>query len=103
MGVSPGWGGGARLVRLVGRQQALQMLGTAEKLNIDKAMECGLVDREVPEGQVCLIHKRSSIIMGHSPQNVANWVGFSTVKALVTIWMYRTIIPKGHNKYVALL
>lgn len=52
MGVSPGWGGGARLVRLVGRQRALQMLGTAEKLNLNEAIQCGLVDREIPMEQV---------------------------------------------------
>ena len=40
-----GWGGGARLVKLVGRQQALRMLGTAERLRARKALDCGLVDR----------------------------------------------------------
>lgn len=47
MGVSPGWGGATRLTRLVGRQRALQLLGTAMPLNASQALELGLVDRIV--------------------------------------------------------
>ncbi|KAJ0407199.1 hypothetical protein ATCC90586_005288 [Pythium insidiosum] len=44
MGVSPGWGGGARLHKVVGRQQALRLLCTAERLNATRAQSIGLVD-----------------------------------------------------------
>ena len=47
MGVSPGWGGATRLTRLVGRQTALQLLGTALPLNMAQALEYGLVDKVV--------------------------------------------------------
>ena len=57
MGVSPGWGGGARLVRLVGRQQGLRMLGTAQKINMKEAIECGLVDGELQQEQVCTFYE----------------------------------------------
>jgi len=50
MGVSPGWGGATRLTRLVGRQRALQLLGTAMPLNASQALDFGLVDHIVQAG-----------------------------------------------------
>lgn len=44
LGLSPGWGGGGRLLRLVGRRQALQLLGSARKVSAEEALEVGLVD-----------------------------------------------------------
>lgn len=44
MGVSPGWGGGARLYKLVGRQQALRLLCAAEKVTSTRAVAIQLVD-----------------------------------------------------------
>lgn len=44
MGVSPGWGGGARLYKILGRQQALRLFCTAEKLPSSRAVELQLVD-----------------------------------------------------------
>lgn len=44
MGVSPGWGGGARLYKLVGRQNALRLLCTAEKLSAARSLELQLAD-----------------------------------------------------------
>jgi ethylmalonyl-CoA/methylmalonyl-CoA decarboxylase len=44
MGVSPGWGGGARLYKLVGRQHALRLLCTAAKTLPEEALRLGLAD-----------------------------------------------------------
>lgn len=44
MGVSPGWGGGARLYKLVGRQHALRLLCTATKTSARDAVALGLAD-----------------------------------------------------------
>lgn len=44
MGVSPGWGGGARLHKLVGRQHALRLLCTATKTSPEDAVRLGLAD-----------------------------------------------------------
>ncbi|GMF59502.1 unnamed protein product [Phytophthora fragariaefolia] len=44
MGVSPAWGGGARLYKIVGRQQSLRLLCTAEKLTAQRALEINLAD-----------------------------------------------------------
>lgn len=44
MGISPGWGGGTRLTKLVGRSRALRLLASAEKVTAEAALELGLVD-----------------------------------------------------------
>ncbi|KAF4321619.1 hypothetical protein BBO99_00000740 [Phytophthora kernoviae] len=44
MGVSPAWGGGARLYKILGRQNALRLLCTAEKLSSQRALELQLAD-----------------------------------------------------------
>lgn len=51
MGVSPGWGGTFRLVKLLGRSKALRVLGFAEPLTADEALNIGLVDQVVDDGQ----------------------------------------------------
>jgi ethylmalonyl-CoA/methylmalonyl-CoA decarboxylase len=44
MGLSPGWGGGARLARLVGRTRALRLLCGAELVGAEQALAMGLCD-----------------------------------------------------------
>jgi ethylmalonyl-CoA/methylmalonyl-CoA decarboxylase len=48
MGLSPGWGGGARLVNLVGRTRALRLLCGAETVSTEQALAMGLADLVVP-------------------------------------------------------
>ena len=45
LGLITGWGGTQRLPRLVGRAKALEMFVAAEKINANRALEMGLVDR----------------------------------------------------------
>ena len=47
MGVTPGWGGATRLVQLVGRSKALQVLGTAAPYDAEACVAMGLVDHVV--------------------------------------------------------
>lgn len=44
MGLVPGWGGAARLVRIVGSQNALKLLSGAKKVDPDLGKQMGLVD-----------------------------------------------------------
>lgn len=44
LSLCPGWGGGSRLVQIIGRNQALKVLLQAEKLQAPKAYELGIVD-----------------------------------------------------------
>jgi len=50
LGVAPGWGGGARLVRQVGARRALPLLARAERLSAASAAAAGLVDEVVDAG-----------------------------------------------------
>ncbi len=51
-GIMTGWGGTQRLLRLVGRSKATEMLLTGDILTAQQALAIGLVDRVVPEGQI---------------------------------------------------
>lgn len=50
LGVSPAWHGARRLVELVGRGRALQMLLAGEPVEMEEAHRLGLVDIVAPEG-----------------------------------------------------
>lgn len=51
-GIMTGWGGAQRLLRLVGRPKALELLLTGDVVSAQEALAMGLVDRVVPQGQV---------------------------------------------------
>jgi len=48
--ISPAWGGGADLVRLVGPSTALRLLSRADLLDATAAMTAGLADAAAPQG-----------------------------------------------------
>jgi enoyl-CoA hydratase len=60
LGVPPGYGGTQRLVQLIGKGKALEMLLTADVINAETAMNLGLVDHVVEPEQ--LIDKCKEII-----------------------------------------
>ena len=47
LGASPGWGGAYRLQSIVGRSNALRLLGSCVKVNAEQALSMGLVDQVV--------------------------------------------------------
>ena len=47
MGVAPGWGGAGRLVELLGRRRALQLLLSCRKVTVQEGLELGLFDNQV--------------------------------------------------------
>lgn len=49
MGITTGWSGGTRLVGLIGRRNALELLLTCDQLSADQAVEIGLVDHILDE------------------------------------------------------
>ena len=52
MGVAPGWGGVARLVRLVGRNKALKLMASGKVLRANEAVAMGLADEILDEESV---------------------------------------------------
>jgi enoyl-CoA hydratase len=51
LGIMVGWGGGQRLLRVVGRSRALRLLLTGASLTAEQALKIGLVDEVVPAGE----------------------------------------------------
>lgn len=51
IGISPAWGGGQRLLRLVGYSRALEWLATGYVLSAKEALTHGLVNRLTPIGE----------------------------------------------------
>jgi len=49
MGVAPGWGGASRLVDIVGKRKALQLLLSCQKVGLQEGLNCGLIDAELDE------------------------------------------------------
>ena len=52
LGVPPGYGGTQRLIHLVGKGRALEMLLTGDAINAQKAYEMGLVNHVVPQEEL---------------------------------------------------
>ena len=52
LGVISGWGGGPRLVHLLGKGRALRLMTTGDLLSANEALALGLVDEVVPPDQV---------------------------------------------------
>jgi enoyl-CoA hydratase len=51
LGLTPGWGAGQRLLRLVGHSRALEWLVTGKILTPQEAAACGLANRVVRQGE----------------------------------------------------
>ncbi len=52
LGIHPGWGGTARLPRLIGATDALPAILTGRAFSAKRARDVGLVDRKVPQDQL---------------------------------------------------
>ena len=49
MGVAPGWGGASRLVDIVGKRKALQLMLSCQKVGLQEGLDCGLFDAELDD------------------------------------------------------
>ncbi len=79
LGIAPGWGGNARMTRLLGRAKALDLILNARRLSPREALEAGLVDRVFPPGELMArAMEYAAGISGRAPLAVQTAVRSST-------------------------
>ncbi|KAK2844267.1 hypothetical protein Q5P01_010926 [Channa striata] len=90
MGLVPGWGGAARLVNIVGSQNALKLLGGALKVDSEFGLQIGLSDgvleaSQASEGAETLI------------QQAENWLGRYTKGPAPVIQAVKKVVLSGRE------
>ena len=77
LGVLPGTGGTQRLVRIVGKAKAIELMATGELFAFEKGMELGLLNQifEAENGETFLEHVLSYAQQFTTPQKAAHAVG----------------------------
>jgi len=68
LGFLPGWGGTSRITRLLGKSKAAELILTGKRIDAQRALDIGLVNRVVPANE--LISSSESLlqkIIKHSP------------------------------------
>ncbi|XP_054477944.1 ethylmalonyl-CoA decarboxylase [Anoplopoma fimbria] len=90
MGLVPGWGGAARLSRIVGSQNALRLLGGALKVDPELGLEIGLADGvlEVPKAE-----EGAGILL----QQAENWLSHYTKGAAPVIQAVKKVVLSGRE------
>ncbi|XP_056267248.1 ethylmalonyl-CoA decarboxylase [Pseudoliparis swirei] len=71
MGLVPGWGGAARLCRIVGSQNALKLLGGALKVDPELGLEIGLADGVLEAGDAAGVLQRAERWLGRYTEGAA--------------------------------
>lgn len=90
MGLVPGWGGAARLVRTVGSQNALKLLGGALKVDPELGLQIGLADGvlEVPQAEEGA---------GTLLQQAENWLSCYTKGPAPVIQAVKKVVLSGRE------
>jgi enoyl-CoA hydratase/carnithine racemase len=72
LGIMGGAGGTARLIRLIGKEYALEMELTGDPINAQEAYRIGLISKVVPEGQVVMAAEDlAKRILANAPAAIA--------------------------------
>jgi len=105
MGVSPGWGGGARLVRLVGRSKALKILASGKVLRAGEAQAIGLADEVLDDGNDSSSDSNSSSSSDSSSSShdaavefISKLVGSKDTDVVRTVKMISTVAEEESMK-----
>jgi enoyl-CoA hydratase len=69
LGITPGLGGGQRLIRLIGRAHARSMILLGEPLTATEAWELGLVDRVVPSDKLWDVAMETARTLAAKPRH----------------------------------
>jgi len=93
LGITPGWGGGSRLVSLVGRRLAIELLGTSRRLSSNDALKLDIVEKIV-NNSVELMHATSSVLLPYTQQPYP-----SAVRALKQVVVAATCYQANNSRY----
>uniref|UniRef100_A0A8C6UXW0 Uncharacterized protein n=1 Tax=Neogobius melanostomus TaxID=47308 RepID=A0A8C6UXW0_9GOBI len=87
MGLVPGWGGAARLVRVVGSQNALKLLGGAVKVDPELGLQIGLADDVLEDAQ-----EQRTVL-----QQAENWLNCYTKGPAPVIQAVKKVVISGRE------
>ncbi|XP_008275193.1 ethylmalonyl-CoA decarboxylase isoform X2 [Stegastes partitus] len=90
MGLVPGWGGAARLVRIVGSQNALKLLGGAVKVDPELGLHIGLSDGVLDAQQ-------EGEGVGTLRQQAENWLSRYTKGPAPVIQAVKKVVLSGRE------
>ncbi|KAL6108886.1 echdc1 [Pungitius sinensis] len=90
MGLVPGWGGAARLTRIVGGQNALKLLAGALKVDPGLGLQIGLADGVVEA-------PRAAEGAGAALQQAENWLSHYTEGAAPVIRAVKKVVSSGRE------
>ncbi|XP_037533031.1 ethylmalonyl-CoA decarboxylase [Nematolebias whitei] len=90
MGLVPGWGGAARLVRIVGSQNALKLLGGAVKVDYELGVHIGLADGVLEDNQ-------EAEGAGTPLQRAENWISRYTEGPAPVIRAVKKVVVSGRE------
>lgn len=102
LGVLPGFGGTQRLPRLVGLQQAVQMMLTSKPIKEKAALRAGLLDGVVPADQLLAAARKLAleIAAGLKPRNLSlfRWVSWTFTQLQVSA--IRLTVPFSASEHL---
>lgn len=90
MGLVPGWGGAARLVCVIGSQNALKLLGGAIKVDPELGLQIGLADDVL---EVAQEHEREESVL----QQAENWLSRYTKGPVPVIRAVKQVVLSGRE------
>ncbi|CAG12896.1 unnamed protein product, partial [Tetraodon nigroviridis] len=90
MGLVPGWGGAARLVRIVGSRSALKLLAGAVKAGPELSLQMGLTDGILEAPQ-----RPDGDGAGSALQQAEDWLGLHTAGAAPVLQAVKKVVLAG--------
>ncbi|KNC77243.1 hypothetical protein, variant [Sphaeroforma arctica JP610] len=98
LSVVPGWGGGTRLTKIVGRRDALRIVCTADKIHADQAMAFGLCD-EVVETSTDTVKVATGFLQKLTANSTAATRALKTVVSQADDDAYRPSLNHEHDVF----
>lgn len=97
IGLSPGWGGGARWARIVGEEQVRRLLLEGSLITAEKALRLGLIDRILPAWKLePEVSRWVNLLNSEILNSLADWSVRKERKKFGELWL-----TSEHQKFLA--